>query len=935
MEEKTIMKAKSIYAVLASLMLTTGLVACGPETNPTGGNTGVGTTSSPTTQAPEVKKGTVVLSFDNNQGTVTADKTNGDVGQTVTLTITPNEGYEIDSVKANDKVLSGTTYSFKLVEGENNVEVTFKAKAVEPEVEYNIIYTASEDYDVKELSATKAKKGQTVTFKVEVKNENKELDEVKVNGTALTANDGVYSFVMGEADVAIEVTLKDKAVEPEVEYNITYTASEDYTVTNLATKATKGTKVTFNIAVNDENKELSSIKANDVDCTLEEDGSYSFVMPEGDVAIAITLQTKVNLNLSITSDKQSYKEGDGAAVLQATFGDVQVEGATYVWDGTDAKDIGVVNPFADDESKQYFTPTNVGKGTVKVTATVDGKEYKASLNITVEADYTKYTEIKTADAMVELLNKKDAINGKYCLGANIDLGGMQVNGRANNSIFVGTIDGRGYTLSNFVVKNDSSLETDKATGLFWQYQGVLRNIHIKGTIDSAGFSGLLAKEVCGPQAKITDCLFEAKNVQTGVDWTWARNGVIASTLQNEAKVENVVTNLDATDAMCLPFFAYSWTETQVMKNAYTNIAHDTQNENYKPFNPNGGDISAQVMENINHTPFDSTLASAYTTLDSSVWTLEDNKMPVLAHDSEAPEKLEAMLIASADTTSLSMKEDGTKTATITTSLKYSTETLSDYSYTLDPSDASVISVTNNNDGTFGITAVAAGEATVSVSAKLGDKTLTAEAITFTVKSADAPKYEIPDGAFEIKDVATFKTVFDKGAAYSTRNFYLSSDIDLTGDELTTAKMMWMAGEFSGIFEGQGHTITGDISWDMFNIIAANGVVRNLNIKTSNPVEANRGPLAHTNKGTISNVHIDMTVVEKRATNTFAGMFFSNEGKVEDSSVAFHVNTASNTIKSFSNIGSGTYTNCTYTVDGTWDGAQNAVVATDGTTKKDA
>ena len=929
------MKAKSIYAVLASLMLTTGLVACGPETNPTGGNTGGGITSSPTTQAPEVKKGTVVLSFDNNQGTVTADKTNGDVGQTVTLTITPNEGYEIDSVKANDKVLSGTTYSFKLVEGENNVEVTFKAKAVEPEVEYNITYTASEDYDVKELSATKAKKGQTVTFKVEVKNENKELDEVKANGTALTANDGVYSFVMGEADAVIEVTLKDKAVEPEVEYNITYTASEDYTVTNLVTKATKGTKVTFNIAVNDENKELSSIKANDVDCTLEEDGSYSFVMPEGDVTIAIALQTKVNLNLSITSDKQSYKEGDGAAVLQATFGDDQVEGATYVWDGTDAKDIGVVNPFADDDSKQYFTPTNVGKGTVKVTATVDGKEYKASLNITVEADYTKYTEIKTADAMIELLNKKDTVNGKYCLGANIDLGGMQVNGRANNSIFVGTIDGRGYTLSNFVVKNDSSLETDKATGLFWQYQGVLRNIHIKGTIDTAGFSGLLAKEVSGPQTRITDCLFEAKNVQTGVDWTWARNGVIASTLQNEAKVENVVTNLDATDAMCLPFFAYSWTETQVMKNAYTNIAHDTQSENYKPFNPEGRDISAQVMENINHTPFDSTLASAYTTLDSSIWTLEDNKMPVLAHDSEAPVKLEAMLTASADTTSLSMKEDGTKTATITTSLKYSTETLSDYSYTLDPSDASVISVTNNNDGTFGITAVAAGEATVSVSAKLGDKTLTAEAITFTVKSADAPKYEIPDDAFEIKDVATFKTVFDKGAAYSTRNFYLSSDIDLTGDELTTAKMMWMAGEFSGIFEGQGHTITGDINWDMFNIIAASGVVRNVNIKTSNPIEANRGPLAHTNKGTISNVHIDMTVVEKRATNTFAGMFFSNEGKVEDSSVAFHVNTASNTIKSFSNIGSGTYTNCTYTVDGTWDGAQNAVVATDGTTKKDA
>lgn len=71
------------------------------------------------------KTGTVKLNFDNTQGNVTASATEGKVGTAITLTVTPNEGYSVKEVKANNAVLAGPNYAFELVEGENTVVVTF------------------------------------------------------------------------------------------------------------------------------------------------------------------------------------------------------------------------------------------------------------------------------------------------------------------------------------------------------------------------------------------------------------------------------------------------------------------------------------------------------------------------------------------------------------------------------------------------------------------------------------------------------------------------------------------------------------------------------------------------------------------------------------------------------------------------------------------
>ena len=74
-----------------------------------------------------VNNAAVNLAFDSQKGNVTASALEGRAGDTVTLTITPNSGYQIAEVKANNEVLQGPTYSFKLVEGVNNVSVTFEA----------------------------------------------------------------------------------------------------------------------------------------------------------------------------------------------------------------------------------------------------------------------------------------------------------------------------------------------------------------------------------------------------------------------------------------------------------------------------------------------------------------------------------------------------------------------------------------------------------------------------------------------------------------------------------------------------------------------------------------------------------------------------------------------------------------------------------------
>ena len=78
---------------------------------------------------------------ETTNGTVTANKTTGIKGEEVILTVTPEEGYELDTLTFNSEEVTSTegTYKINLVEGENIINATFK-EIVEPVDNYTIYF---------------------------------------------------------------------------------------------------------------------------------------------------------------------------------------------------------------------------------------------------------------------------------------------------------------------------------------------------------------------------------------------------------------------------------------------------------------------------------------------------------------------------------------------------------------------------------------------------------------------------------------------------------------------------------------------------------------------------------------------------------------------------------------------------------------------------
>lgn len=152
--------------------------------------------------------------------------------------------------------------------------------------EYTITAENGNGYSITDLSKTKAKEGEAVSFKVTLSDETKVIESVKANNDTLQANNDVYSFTMPKGDVIISVVLKAKT------YNIVANNADGYTIVDLsALEAKEGDRVSFKVNVTDQKKEISSVKANETECTLE-NGVYSFTMPRGDVTISVTLVAK-------------------------------------------------------------------------------------------------------------------------------------------------------------------------------------------------------------------------------------------------------------------------------------------------------------------------------------------------------------------------------------------------------------------------------------------------------------------------------------------------------------------------------------------------------------------------------------------------------------------------------------------------------------------
>ena len=160
---------------------------------------------------------TVTVATGITNGTVTADKTTAQKDDTVTLTISANSGYELESVSVKDAdnnditattVTAGTTYTFVMPESNITVSATFKLKyyvvTIDNEITNGTIAT----------EAVWVTKGSGIDFSVYA-NSGYEVISISVKDednndiTITELHGGSYTFFMPASNVILSATFRE------------------------------------------------------------------------------------------------------------------------------------------------------------------------------------------------------------------------------------------------------------------------------------------------------------------------------------------------------------------------------------------------------------------------------------------------------------------------------------------------------------------------------------------------------------------------------------------------------------------------------------------------------------------------------------------------------------------------------------------------------
>lgn len=199
---------------------------------------------------------------DVTNGTLVADKAVANMGDEVTLTATPAEGYEVETFTVDGVAIDGVT--FIMPASDVVVGATFKI------ADYTISLVKPENGTATVDKAT-ANVGDVVTITA-TPAENYELLSITVNDVAIEGN----SFTMPATDVEVKVLFKA------IDYTITVGTADNGSIVVSKTTANVGDIVTIT-ATPDEDYELSSITVNDV--AIE---GTTFTMPAENVKIEAT-----------------------------------------------------------------------------------------------------------------------------------------------------------------------------------------------------------------------------------------------------------------------------------------------------------------------------------------------------------------------------------------------------------------------------------------------------------------------------------------------------------------------------------------------------------------------------------------------------------------------------------------------------------------------
>lgn len=212
-------------------------------------------------------------------GKLIISATKATVGQTITITTIPNEGYVLQEIKLNGQTFSGTSFTMPA----HNVTIGAIFKAIEYTVTTESVSNGTLSVDV-----TKATKGTTVTVTATA-NKGYKLASITVNGSAISGN----TFTMPAGDVTVGATFVAE------EYSITVNTDGNGSATASINVAKIGDVITIAVTPN-ENYELDKVLVNGSAIS-----GLSFTMPADNVTVTVSFKLKQTSSSSSSSEESS------------------------------------------------------------------------------------------------------------------------------------------------------------------------------------------------------------------------------------------------------------------------------------------------------------------------------------------------------------------------------------------------------------------------------------------------------------------------------------------------------------------------------------------------------------------------------------------------------------------------------------------------------
>lgn len=430
--------------------------------------------------------------------------------------------------------------------------------------------------------------------------------------------------------------------------NTEHVDEDRITITGL-NSAEVGSTVQLTATVkNDNTREGVSWSSSDATiATVDQDGLVTAVAAGsckivatliGDTSVSkefdFTVTPSTEPSVSIVVSKTIASVGE-SITLEANVYNPKNKVLTYSWKTSNG--VGVIKDAK--KATASISASVVGDEIVTLTVQVGQTPLVSTVSLYFKDNYsTGYTEIDSAEKFKStfLTSGVDA-SGKYCLTNDIDLGGLKVNGATLKNKLSGTLDGRGYTVSNFEVVGNLDKGYYPNTGLIFEISGTLRNLSLVGTLNKEGIgwgSSILTNTLSGT---VTNCSIDVtSNYNQGSDEWFPFAGAICGVLNASAKVVNNVVNVTGEGqggVMAIAAYPAGGVNEKgtTTAQAFTVSGVYTNQTSAACFGSSwewGGPITI-ATDCETDLVFGSTEASTYTTLNDNLWNLVDNQIPTL------------------------------------------------------------------------------------------------------------------------------------------------------------------------------------------------------------------------------------------------------------------------------------------------------------------